>query len=287
MAHAGLCRVVRLGLVAGVLMQGHAWSQSPVPVEATGSAATPPSLAAGPGEEHDRGDVWRDPVTGMEFVWVPGGTFEMGCGAWNRDCASDEKPAREVTLSGFWLGRTEVTQGQWKKLMDYNWSSFNKGDDYPVESVTWDEAQEYIRKLNVRSDGVTFRLPTEAEWEYACRAGGKERVYGTRTGEWSGALANSGHWFRHTTTRVASYPPNALGLYDMSGNVAEWVQDAYDRGAYARMAAVDPLNNTGAYRISRGGGWNSDAQLARCSYRRSLTPSARGNNLGFRLARNP
>lgn len=286
MAHIAVRHVVGLGLIVGALTQGHAWSQSPVPTEKPGSTAVPASRATEPGEGLKRGNDWRDPVTGMEFVWVPGGTFELGCGAWNRDCARDEKPARQVTLAGFWLGKTEVTQGQWQKLMDYNWSSFKYGDDYPVESVTWDEAQDYIRRLNGRSRGIAFRLPTEAEWEYACRAGGKEQFYGTQTGELSDDLANAGHWFRHTPARVASYPPNALGLYDMSGNVAEWVQDAYDKGAYARMAGVDPLNDTGAYRVSRGGGWNSAAQLARCTYRRSLTPSARGNNLGFRLARN-
>lgn len=121
---------------------------------------------------HKAGDTFTESTTGMEFVWVAGGCFHMGDTFGIGD--SDEKPMHQVCVDGFWLGKHEVTQGEWVKIMDYNPSHFKRGDDYPVETVSWDGAQAYIGKLNSRS-GKQFRLPTEAEWEYAARSGGKKK----------------------------------------------------------------------------------------------------------------
>jgi hypothetical protein len=122
------------------------------------------------------GDTWTDPVTGMVFVWVSGGCYQMGCGSWTSNCSGDESPVHEVCVDGFWMGQTEVTQGQWQRVMGDNPSYFKKGDQYPVECVSWEDAKEYILKLN--SKGIAkFRLPSEAEWEYAARSGGKAEKY--------------------------------------------------------------------------------------------------------------
>ncbi|MFI5400018.1 MAG: formylglycine-generating enzyme family protein [SAR324 cluster bacterium] len=268
-------------------LTGSATPAAPVAPSAVPIVVAPAATA--PVEGPRRAEGWREPITGLEFAWVPGGTYEMGCSSLDRDCASDEKPARHVTLGGFWLGKTEVTQRQWTRIMGSNPSAFKNGDEFPVENVTWIDVQEYIRRLNGLSSRAHFRLPTEAEWEYACRAGGKEQLYGTQTGSLSSDAANYGKSGIFATTRVASYPPNALGLYDMSGNVWQWVQDAYDSGAYARMPAVDPVNNLGGEfgRVERGGAWSVWARNARCSYRDHDAPYGKFNSLGFRLAMTP
>jgi formylglycine-generating enzyme required for sulfatase activity len=253
----------------------------------TGTAAAPAAIASaqpaaaptGP----QPGSPWRDPVTGMEFVWVPGGNFEMGCGSWDRDCFDSEKPAHQVAVSGFWMGKTEVTQGQWTRIMGSNLSIFKNGDTYPVETVSWEDAQQFISKLNSQSSGVRFRLPREAEWEYACRSGGKNQLYGTQSGRLSSAWANTQEAGKNATTPVASYPSNGLGLFDMSGNVFEWVEDAYQ--TYSSGPATDPVVDSGALRVYRGGGWYGFAQFARCSFRDNHAPSNRVIYLGFRLAR--
>ncbi len=192
------------------------------------------------------GDVWKEPVTGMEFVWVPGGSYQMGCGSWAGDCDSDEKPAHEVYVDGFWMGKYEVTQGQWKQIMGNNPSGFKKGDRYPVESVSWNDAKKFLVKLNAEKQGkYEFRLPTEAEWEYACRSGGKEEKYAGFSDdnkleqyvnfcdkncvyEFRKEEQNDKHKY---TSPVGKYEPNALGLHDMSGNVQEWCEDSYRGGA--------------------------------------------------------
>ncbi len=124
------------------------------------------------------GKIWKEPVTGMEFVWVPGGCYEMGCGNWTSDCFRDEKPVHEVCVDGFWMGKTEVTQGQWKQIMGENPAWFKKGDNYPVEKVRWPEVEKFAKKLSsLSTDAYKFRFPTEAEWEYAARSGGKPEKY--------------------------------------------------------------------------------------------------------------
>ena len=238
-------------------------------------------------------NTWRDPVTGMVFVRVAGGSFEMGCHSGNEgECDGDEKPVRTVRLSPFWLGKHEVTQGQWNRIMGNNSSTFKKGDNYPVEQVSWDDVQTFIRKLNARSS-VTFRLLSEAQWEYACRAGGTPLKYGTATGRLTRRTANygtedcckgdssDGHL---NTSPVGSYDANGLGLHDMTGNVWEWVQDI--KTSYDNVGTDNPIyEGSGASRVNRGGGWNYSPQYLRCSFRYSFTPSRRDYSLGFRFLR--
>jgi len=229
------------------------------------------------------GRTWRDSVTGMEFVWVPGGTFEMGCGSWTSDCSNDEKPVHRVTLDGYWLGKYEVTQGQWHRVMGNNPSGFKNGDDHPVERVSWNDVQDFIRRLNSQS-GATFRLPSEAEWEYACRSGGRpEKFSGSSSvGSVGWYDGNSGG----KTHPVGGKSANGLGLHDMSGNVYEWVQDWYDSDAYSSHSSRNPIySDGGSNRVVRGGSWLSFAGAARCAYRSYDSPGYRYSLLGFRLLR--
>ena len=155
--------------------------------------------------------TWIDPKTSMEFVWVPGGCYEMGCGSWTKDCLKQELPVHEVCVDGFWLGKYEVTQGQWKQLIRSNNSRFNRGDLYPVENVSWDETQKFIKALNDQQDDkYQCRLPTEAEWEYAARSGGKPEMFA------GGNDAKTVAWYQ-TNSRQSTHPvgqraPNGLGI---------------------------------------------------------------------------
>ena len=228
--------------------------------------------------------TWTDPVTGMEFVWVPKGCFEMGCGSWTSDCSNNEKPVHEVCLDGFWMGKHEVTQGQWKKIMGSN-PSYKKGDTYPVEEVSWDDAQEFISKLNAKGNGKhDFRLPTEAEWEYACRSGGKPEKYagGSDVYRLAWYVGNSGH----SSHPVGTKKPNGIGLYDMSGNVLEWCEDWY--GKYSSASLKNPKGpSEGRDRVIRGGSWYDSQGSARCADRNGFHPDSRHTYLGFRLVRTP
>ncbi|MBF0461383.1 MAG: formylglycine-generating enzyme family protein [Magnetococcales bacterium] len=178
---------------------------------------------------------------GTPFVWVPGGTFPMGCEV-SRECFEHEQPVHPVTLSGFWLGKTEVTQGQWKALMGTNPSRFNEcGENCPVESVSWDDVQAFIKKLNDRGDGK-YRMPTEAEWEYACRSGGKAEKYA------GGNNADPVSWHHDQDKEGKTHPvgtkaANGLGLSDMSGNVWEWVQD-WKGDYWTEVKISDPSTRT-------------------------------------------
>jgi formylglycine-generating enzyme required for sulfatase activity len=230
---------------------------------------------------------FRDPVTGMELLYIPGGTFAMGCiGAWIERCFDNEKPAHEVTLSPFRLGRTEVTQAQWRAVMGDDppdLKSKECGDNCPVESVAWDDVQEFIKKLNGMGE-AKYRLPSEAEWEYACRSGGKEEIYA------GGAQADELAWYESNSNRlphpVASRSPNALGLHDMSGNVWEWVQDIY--GSYSAPAVSDPVvESGGSDRLFRGGFFGSVQRQLRCTIRSRTSSSLKVNAIGFRLAMTP
>jgi len=187
-------------------------------------------------------------------------------------------------LGPFWLGTTEVTQGQWVQIMKSNPSTFQLGDDYPVEHVSWEDAQEFIQRLNARSTEIAFRLPTEAEWEYACRRGGQNVAYGTASGGISDSAANVGGT-KHGTVAVGTYPPNDLGLYDMAGNASEWVQDTYT--PYESADSQNPISRRGTNHVARGGGWASSTWLARCTYRSPNPAGFRSSNVGFRIVRVP
>jgi formylglycine-generating enzyme required for sulfatase activity/serine/threonine protein kinase len=237
-----------------------------------------------------KGQTWTEPVTGMEFVWVPGGCFQMGSPA-SEASRNDDETQHEVCVDGFWMGKTEVTQGQWQKIMGNNPSNFKNGDNYPVEKVSWNDAQDYIRKLGSRS-GKSIRLPTEAEWEYAARAGTSTPFAFGRTitpdqvnydGNYPYGNAPKG-LYRQKTTPVGSFKANAFGLYDMHGIVNEWCQDWYDSSYYHNSPRSNPQGpSSGSSRVVRGGSWFNYARDCRSANRGSNAPGNRGSDLGFRL----
>ena len=217
-----------------------------------------------------------------EMVFVDGGTFTMGATSEQGSDANDnESPTHSVTLSGFYIGKTEVTQKQWQNVMSSNPSSF-KGDELPVENVSWNDCQTFINKLN-QLTGKKFRLPTEAEWEYAARGGNKSKGY-----KYSGSntIGNVAWYSGNSSSRthpVATKQANELGLYDMSGNVWEWCQDWY--GSYSSSSQANPTGPTsGSYRVGRGGSWRNGATYCRVSYRYSRNPTDLIYYMGFRLA---
>jgi len=230
-----------------------------------------------------KGDAIVDETTGMEMIFVQGGCFQMGDTF--GDGESDEKPVHKVCVHDFYLGKYEVTQGQWKAVMGNNPSNFsNCGDNCPVEQVSWNDVQQFIRKLNSQS-GKNFRLPTEAEWEYAARSGEKNEKWAGTNSE--SALGDYYAWYGENsgskTHPVGQKRPNGLGLYDVSGNVWEWVEDW--KGDYPTGHVTDPKGPArGAYRVRRGGSWASETRVCRSAYRYSRIPGGRNNDLGFRLA---
>ena len=227
----------------------------------------------------------------LRMVYVEGGTFTMGCtGEQGGECENDESPSRQTTVGSFYMGMLEVTQGQWEKVMGTTiyqqankagGSTYGTGPDYPMYYVSWEEAKEFCMRLSQQT-GRTYRLPTEAEWEYAAR-GGKRAEGSKYSGGWSvGDVAwydgNSGKSTHVCGTKRA----NVLGLYDMSGNVWEWCEDFY--GPYLSYDTDNPRGaSSGSNRLNRGGGWNCYARYCRVSYRCYFAPSNRGNNLGFRV----
>jgi formylglycine-generating enzyme required for sulfatase activity/serine/threonine protein kinase len=222
---------------------------------------------------------------GMEFVYIKPGTFMRGSPNNEKDRDSDEIQHQVTLTKGYYMGVTEVTQGQWKAIMGSNPSGFSScGDDCPVEGVTYDDVKEFIQRLNDKEGIIKYRLPTEAEWEYACRAGSTARfTFGDSESELSGYAwhsANSGT----KTHRVAMKKPNGWGLYDMHGNVWEWVSDWY--GDYPSDSVIDPIGpSSGSHRINRGGSWNRGASFCRSADRDRFNPGSRIIHLGFRLAR--
>ena len=224
---------------------------------------------------------------GIEFVLIPAGTFQMG----SDHGYDDEKPVHTVRLSRpFYLGMYPVTQRQWEAVMGSNPSCF-QGSERPVEQVSWDKVQEFIRSLNTHEGRALYRLPTEAEWEYAARAGATgDYCFGddvTQLAQYAWYADNA----EGTTHPVGQLQPNAWGLYDMYGNVWEWVQDWYDSQEYAKRAAtgtavVDPAGPAmGSYRVDRGGSWGAAARRCRSALRRGSAPGFRDGSLGFRLLR--
>ena len=242
----------------------------------------PQSATVKSGRSPQIGDEWQDPITGMEFVWVPKGEFMMGSPE-SDEGRYDEVQHKVILTQGFWLGKYAVTQGQWKKIMNENPSNFKNGDNFPVEQVSWDDVKSYISKLNGQGKGG-FRLPTEAQWEYACRSGGKDE-------KWAGCNNESqlSHyaWYDDNsgekTHPVGQKKPNGLGLYDMSGNVFEWVEDRY--GDYPSGTVTDPQGpSSGSYRVFRGGSWSNGASRSRSEDRDGYSPAGSGSGLGFRLS---
>ena len=256
------------------------------------------------------GTVIKNSV-GMEFVYIPPGDFIMGSSEdeikkalievskYQNDTARDrfanETPLRKISIKdGFWMGKYEVTQAQWQALMDGNPSNFKEcGANCPVEQVSWDNAQVFVEKLNAEDDGLEYRLPTEAEWEYAARAG-------TTTAFAFGDSINSNQAnfdgnFPYDSTKgkyiartvvVGSYQPNTFGLYDMHGNVWEWTQDIYNSD-YQNLPTDGSANlSIGELnlRVLRGGSWYNSGFYCRSAYRFKLTSISRSNNVGFRVS---
>lgn len=234
---------------------------------------------------------------GMNFKWIPAGSFMMGSPS-DEGGRSSKETQHEVTLSqGYYIQTTEVTQGQWESVMGINPSYFSScGSDCPVEQVSWEDVQEFIDRMNQRGEG-TYKLPTEAQWEYAARAGS------------SSAFANGGitvtdyscdndsnldamGWHcgnsDSKTHSVAQKNANGWGLYDMHGNVWEWCQDWYDGDYYDSGSMTDPVGpSTGSYRVRRGGSWGDHARNCRSAFRHDYGPGGRRSILGFRLVRLP
>ena len=218
----------------------------------------------------------------FEMVYVEGGSFDMGATTeQGGDANSDEYPVHSVTLSEYYIGRCEVTQELWEAVMGSNPSCFI-GAQKPVERVSWYECQEFVSRLNSLT-GRTFRLPTEAEWEYAARGGKKSSHY-----KYSGS-GNIGNvaWYKDNSGSSSTHPvgtksPNELGIYDMSGNVWEWCSDRY--GDYSAGAQTNPQGpSSGSYRVLRGGSWYNSARLCRVSYRVNDDPGRSNYGLGLRL----
>ena len=221
----------------------------------------------------------------MEMILVKGGTFMMGATSeQTEDCFEDEIPVREVSLSDFYIGKFLVTQKEWQEVMGDNPSHF-KGDDLPVERVSWKEIRYFLEELNAKT-GKTYRLPTEAEWEYAARGGASSRGY-----KYAGSNSlDEVAWYdgnsSASTHPVGQKKANELGLYDMSGNVWEWcADDSHDNYYNAPSTSRAWIDSPRASdRVYRGGSWFSSALLCRVSTRNGNTHLCRDGNLGFRLA---
>ncbi|MCF8088247.1 MAG: SUMF1/EgtB/PvdO family nonheme iron enzyme [Desulfotignum sp.] len=248
-------------------------------------------------------NTWTEYVTGMKFVWVPKGCFQMGSNSGGRT----ERPVHEVCVDGFWMGKFEVTNQQYRRFKSNHYSkSYNQwvnmnGDDQPVVEVSWEKAQAFVQWLN-RKTGQEFALPTEAQWEYAARAGTRTmRYWGDGESDacqyanvndntaklefafsWSHFSCNDGY---AATAPVGRFQPNAYGLYDMLGNVWEWCEDVFDKNAYFRYDCNNPVvTSGGSAHVYRGGSWSNSPEDVRAAYRGWAFADHRGDCLGFRLS---
>ncbi len=227
-----------------------------------------------------------------KMVYIKPGTFIMGSPSEEPERDDDETQHMVTLTQGFYMGVTEVTQAQWEKVMGNNPSHHKDCDDCPVEEVSWQDCQKFIKKLNRIEGTGKYRLPTEAEWEYACRAGTTTPFDAGRCLLMDQANYDGKHplpgcqkgLYRGRTVPVASFAPNAWGLFDMHGNVWEWCQDWY--GDYPSGHARDPEGpSSGSYRVFRGGSWNCYARGCRSASRSRYIPAYRGSDIGFRLTR--
>ena len=313
--------VVALGLC---LTGGHVLAQGFVVNKKDGSKVYYPAEGVSHISLYDVGEgpeaIQSYYVNGVEFrmVAIGGGTFTMGASEQDSYASDSEMPAHQVTLDGFSIGETEVTQALWEAVMGSNPSYF-KGSKLPVEQVSWNDCQTFITKLN-QLTGQTFRLPTEAEWEYAARGGTSTSLYngeeinilgynnspnldplawyggncGQDYTESAGCDVSHGYdiseWpeKQYNDSKGGTHPvglkqPNAFGLYDMLGNVSEWCQDWF--GTYSSSSQTNPTGpSSGSERVFRGGSWSYDARFCRVSLRFYRAPSHADHDLGFRLA---
>ena len=244
---------------------------------AQGISAPPVVTSVVQGPTTSAGPAFKDCADCPEMVVIPAGSFDMG------GTGSDEQPVHRVTLRSFAMGKTEVTQGQWRAVMGTNPSRFsNCGDSCPVEGVSWEDVKQFVSRLSAKT-GKTYRLPSEAEWEYACRAGGREEYCGGGSVDsvaWH--LGNSGQ----STHPVAGKRPNAWGLHDMSGNVWEWTEDCWN-GSYNGAPTDGSAWTAGncSQRVARGGSWDLNPQNLRAAIRGRNSTAGRDDDNGFRVAR--
>lgn len=276
------------------LVDAAAWAAFKREVEGSTPPPEQPQQQAllSPATTAERDALLKDPEAGM--VLIKGGTFTMGCTSEQQDCEDGEKPTHRVTLSDFYMGKYEVTQRQWQEIMGENPSRFNDCPECPVERVSWDDIQTFLQKLNARYPGRNYRLPTEAEWEYAAREGGKAVLFGNgknildpkeanfdASAEYKKPYSVAGK-YRKKTVPVGSFRPNALGLYDMAGNVYEWCSDWY--GAYPAEAQTNPQGPaSGSRRVLRGGSSLKGAGDCRVSDRYYYYPFYDLYSVGFRV----
>ena len=224
-------------------------------------------------------ETFRDCPDCPEMIAIPAGSFEMGL----NNLSKNEKPVHTVTIArAFAIGKTEVTQGQWRAIMGNNPSYFSScGDNCPVEQVSWNDTQEFIRLLNQKT-GKQYRLPSEAEWEYACHAGANNQYCG-------GDSMDSVGWYggnkNNPTHPVGLKQPNAFGLFDMSGNVCEWVEDGYHDNYIGAPVDGNAWQGDGAQHVLRGGSWNYPPLLTRATIRFGDRAANHVNNNGFRIAK--
>jgi formylglycine-generating enzyme required for sulfatase activity len=289
--------LVAVGFAVGALVAQRSPAETPraggiqaAAAEAPAEArAEPERVAAAKAHEDFRARIavakaWVAETIGLELLHIRGGIFQMG----SEHGHSDERPLTQVTLRDFALGKTEVTQRQWQAVMRGNPSRF-RGADQPVENVSWDNAMAFCRKLTEQAraagklpEGFAFTLPTEAQWEYACRAG--------TTGDYAGELEAMA-WFDSNsglkTHPVGAKQANAWGLHDMHGNVLEWCHDWFQDHLPGGQVAEPAGPSSGSFRVYRGGGWSGDAGNCRSSHRFKIAPDDLYDGLGFRLALRP
>ncbi len=229
-----------------------------------------------------QGDIIIDALSGIELAYIPAGCFMQESDEYGseREYDGSERPIHEVCLNAFWMGKFQVTQEQWKQIMGQNPAKFQKGNDYPVELVSWHDVQNFSKRLNIKS-GKNYRLPTEAEWEYACRANGSSKYSGDDDLDDVGWYdKNSGD----STHSVGKKKANAFSLYDMSGNVWEWCNDWYGTDYYVSSPKNNPVGpDSGIRRVLRGGSYFDDSLYCRSVYRGRHRPEGRDDFIGFRL----
>lgn len=271
----------RVGVWGGVLALG-------VLIGAGTLATSAPAL---PSAQEAPAVAYQTNALGMQFVAIPAGQFQMGCseGTKPNECGSDERPRHAVQITKpFEMGKTEVTGKQWLTVMGSDPSLYS-GDNLPVEQVSYEDVQAFLKKLNARNDGYLYRLPTEAEWEYAARAGTADQFAGAFVPNPLVRFAKADDWAVYNvdeTSPVATKKPNAWGIYDMRGNVAEWIQDWYDPEYYKSSPATDPKGpDSGDARVVRGGSFHSYPWLTRVSIRTDFPEAYSLYDLGFRLVR--
>ncbi len=236
--------------------------------------------------KYKNGETFIDPLLDMAFSYLQTGCFIMGCHDQAEKCHKDERPSHEVCIDGFWMGKFEVTQAQWQKIMGSNPSRFSKSMNRPVENVSYYDVIKFIRLLNAKSN-YQYKLPTEAQWEYACRNNGEKVNYPWGDESWRPAencgSCDSGD-YQYETAPVGSFTLNSFGLYDMAGNVKEWCLDYYDKKAYLNHASKNPIYaQKEATRVIRGGSYLDNVTNLRCTARSQSIANMRSDNVGFRL----